>query len=132
MLKNRAKKAPKKAAKTPKQRDVSEQEIQMKTAQWVRKAHPRLLAFHVANERRAAVQFHVKLKRMGVLGGVADWLVFPDSGRKAAIELKDRTGKQEPAQIAFQKHWERTGGVYFLVRSLDEFKTVINGLLLFN
>lgn len=120
------------AKKAPKQRHVSEQEIQMKTAQFMRDSHPTVLAFHVANERRAAVQFHVKLKRMGVLGGVSDWLVFPDNGRKAAIELKDKDGEQEPDQIAFQKRWERTGGVYFLLRSVDEFKSVVDGLLLFS
>ncbi len=103
----------------------------MHSAAWLKKDHPRLLAFHVANERKAAVQYHVKLKRMGVLNGVADWLLFPDNGRKAAIELKDDKGVQEDDQIAFQKRWERSGGVYFLVRTMDEFKSVVNGLLLF-
>ena len=125
------KKSPKRAAKAPKQRHVSEQEIQIKTAQWVQKTHPRLLAFHVANERRAAVQYHVKLKRMGVRAGVADWLLFPDNGRKVAIELKDAEGEQEPDQITFQKQWERAGGQYFLARSVEEFKSIVNGLVLF-
>lgn len=103
----------------------------MKSAQWLKKTHPHLLAFHVANERKAAVQYHVKLKRTGVLAGVADWLVFPDNGRKVAVELKDDEGEQDANQIKFQKRWERSGGAYFLVRTLDEFKAVVNGLLLF-
>lgn len=105
--------------------------LQMHSAAWLKKDHPALLAFHVANERKAAVQYHVKLKRAGVLGGVADWLIFPDNGRKAAIELKDDKGAQEPDQIAFQKRWERSGGAYFLVRTLEDFKRIVNGLVLF-
>lgn len=119
------------AAKVRKTPENDEGCLQMHCAAWLKNEHPRLLAFHVANERKAAVQYHVKLKRMGVLAGVADWLVFPDNGRKAAVELKDDEGEQDADQIKFQKRWERSGGLYFLVRTLDEFKTVVNGLLLF-
>ena len=101
-------------------------------AKWLRDTHPQLLAFHVANERKASVQYHVKLKRMGVLGGVADFLVFPNDGRKVAIELKDDKGAQDPEQIKFQKRWEHTGGVYYLVRTLLEFQTIISALMLFS
>lgn len=102
----------------------------MKCAQWVRKAHPELLIFHVANERHAPVQHHVKLKRLGVLAGVADFLAF-FNGRSCAIELKDARGEQDGDQIVFQKMWEHMGGSYFVVRTLTEFQNVINGLTLF-
>lgn len=68
---------------------------------------------------------------MGVLRGVADFLAFPDGGRKAAIELKDDEGDQDSDQEKFQRRWERTGGAYFLVRTLEEFQGVINGLMIF-
>jgi hypothetical protein len=87
--------------------------------------------FHVANERRAKVQYHVKLKRLGVLPGVADFLAFPDNGRKAAIELKDDEGDQDEDQIRFQLRWERSGGLYFVCRTLEEFQGVVNALTLF-
>jgi hypothetical protein len=99
--------------------------------QWKCQAHPTLLMFHVANERKAKVQYHVKLKRMGVLGGVADFLAFPDNGRKIAIELKDDEGDQDEDQIKFQGRWEHTGGAYFVVRTLEEFQSVVNGITLF-
>ena len=70
----------------------------MKCVQWVQKAHPALLIFHVANERKAPVQYHLKLKRLGVLKGVADFLAFPRSGRKFAIELKDDEGVQKSSE----------------------------------
>lgn len=87
--------------------------------------------FHVANERQAKVQYHVKLKRLGVLPGVADFLAFPDNGRKAAIELKDDEGDQDEDQIRFQLRWERSGGLYFVCRTLEEFQGVVNALTLF-
>lgn len=126
-----AKKAPKARAK-PAVRDVSENEIHLKAWQWVSKTYPALLIFHVANERNAPVQAHVKLKRKGVLSGVADFLAFPVDGRKVAIELKEpNEGEQKPDQIKFQQRWERTGGSYFVIRTLEEFQGTINAITLF-
>ena len=106
--------------------------LHLHCAKWVRDTHPELLIFHVANERRAAVQYHVKLKRMGVLGGVADFLAFPVSGAKVAIELKDDKGMMGADQIVFKKCWERAGGVYHLVRTLAHFQNVVSALVLFS
>lgn len=105
----------------------------MKCQQWLGKAslsNP-LLIFHVPNERKASVQYHLKLKRLGVLPGVADYLAFPMNGRKVAIELKDDKGAQSPEQIKFQLFWEHTGGLYFVCRTLEEFQGVVNAITLF-
>lgn len=112
-----------------KSRTPSEQEIHMKCWQWVQGTYPELLIFHVANERKAKVQYHVKLKRLGVMAGVADFLAFPASGRKVAIELKDDEGDQDVDQIRFQKRWEASGGLYFVVRTLEHFQGVVSGLM---
>lgn len=117
--------------KKPAVRSISENEIHLKAWQWVSKTYPELLIFHVANERDAPVQFHVKMKRKGVLAGVADFLAFP-SGRKIAIELKDDEGDQNNEQIKFQKRWERTGGVYFLVRTFEDFQNIIAATMFFS
>ena len=106
--------------------------LHLHCAKWVKDTHPELLIFHVANERKAAVQYHVKLKRMGVMGGVADFLAFPANGAKVAIELKDDKGTQDADQIAFQKRWEHAGGVYHLVRTLAHFQNVVSALVLFS
>ena len=98
----------------------------MKCAQWVQKTHPALLIFHVANERKASVQYHLKLKRLGVLNGVADFLAFPVDGRKIAIELKDGDGVQDADQIKFQRHWEHVGGLYFVARTVADFQFIIS------
>lgn len=134
--KKRTRKPAKVAKATPrvrKQKTIENDEtcLQMHAWAWVKKAHPTLLIFHVANERKAAVQYHVKLKRLGVLSGVADFLAFPNGGRKIAIELKDDEGEQDVEQIQFELRWGRTGGTYVLVRTLADFQTVINGIMLF-
>jgi hypothetical protein len=121
----------KSAKKAPKSKGPSENEIHMKAWVWVQKAHPALLIFHVANERKASIQYHLKLRRLGVVKGVADFLVFPVGGRKFAIELKDDKGAQDPEQVKFQKRWEATGGAYFIARTVMEFQNLINGIMTF-
>lgn len=132
MPKKRAHKAPK--AKAPrKQKTVVNDEtcLQMHCWAWTQKTYPALLIFHVANERQAAVQYHIKLKRLGVLKGTPDFLAFPTDGRKIAIELKDDEGEQKIEQIKFQKRWERTGGFYYIVRTLAEFQSIVHAMMLF-
>ncbi len=114
------------AKKASKPKGPSENEIHVKAWAWCQKTHPALLIFHVANERKAAPQYHVKMKRKGVLAGVADFLVFPIDGRKIAIELKDGEGKQDAEQIKFQRRWERAGGLYFLARTVADFQFIIS------
>lgn len=117
--------------KASKVKGPSENEIHLKCFQWVQKVHPELLIFHVANERKAHVRYHVKMKRKGVLAGVADFLAFPVNGRKFAIELKDDKGTQDADQIKFQRRWERAGGAYFVVRTLADFQVTVNCTVMF-
>lgn len=90
----------------------------------------RLLIFHVANERKGGFGAQMHFKRMGVRPGVADWLAFPP-GRAVAIELKDDVGDQNADQEVFQKKWEASGNLYFLVRTLEEFQGVVQGIAIF-
>lgn len=122
-------KAPKK--RVPKTAENDENCLHMHCAQWVRKDHPTLLAFSVANERKSSVQHGVKLKRKGVLAGVPDWLFFHDDGSKLAVELKDDKGTQTPEQEKFQERWERTGSKYYVVRTLEDFQTIVSAFVIF-
>lgn len=90
----------------------------------------RLLIFHVANERMGSIGTAMHFKRMGVRPGVADWLVFRP-GRCVAIENKDDEGTQNADQERFQKQWEAAGHAYYVVRTLQEFKDLINAITLF-
>lgn len=105
----------------------------MHTRQWLEKSGIwyRLLIFHVANERKGGIGAQMHFKRMGVRPGVADWLAFPPGRPAWAIELKDDDGAQRKSQEDFQREWEAAGNIYVICRSLEAFKNIINGLLLF-
>lgn len=103
---------------------ISEKEIHMHAWQWVRKTHPYLLIFHVPSGEDRHIAVAMKLKRMGVIQGVADFLMFVP-GMAVAIELKEHDGSQSKPQEYFQERWEKLGHVYVVARSLDEFKNIV-------
>jgi hypothetical protein len=125
LLKSGSKLAKKKPLPKDFSRQPSEKEIHMKAWQWVRNTYPDLLIFHVPSGEHRNVVTGIKLKRMGVVKGVADFLMFT-SGCSIAIELKDRGGTQSPEQKHFQKQWEACGFVYKIARSLTDFQNIVN------
>jgi hypothetical protein len=106
-------------------RQTSEKEVHMLAWQWVRKTYPDLLIFHVPSGEPRDVVVAMKLKRMGVVPGVADFLMFVP-GRSIAIEIKDGDGRQSDAQKHFQKQWKACGNFYEVARSLIEFQNIVN------
>jgi hypothetical protein len=92
--------------------------------QWVRKTYPELLIFHVPSGELRDIRVAQKLKRMGVIPGVADFLMFLP-GANVAIEMKDHDGKQTANQILFQSRWEGLGHRYEVARSLTHFQEII-------
>jgi len=66
--------------------------------------------------------------RMGKTGS-PDILIFLTTNNKFAtigLEVKNFTGKQSNSQKEFQKKFEIIGGIYFLIRSLNETEKIIN------
>jgi hypothetical protein len=126
-------KKPAKAVPKKKPRKNPERGLQYRCQQWLDTADfpAPLLIFHVPNERIGGIGAIVHFKRMGVMPGVADYLAFLYDRRAAAIELKHGDGEQTADQKKFQRMWEARGNAYFLVRTLEEFQGVINGLTLF-
>lgn len=59
--------------------------------------------------------------------GVADIFAIKD-GISLWIEVKTKTGVQSAHQKTFQKNIEMNGGVYLLVKSLDELKERLNNI----
>src|SRR4249919_2260459 len=92
-------------------RQISEHEVHLHCWQWVKNTYPELLIFHVPNGGNRNIAEAQKFKRMGVVPGVADFLMFTYS-HAIAIELKDESGKQSDAQKNFQTRWESLGHKY--------------------
>lgn len=109
-------------------RQISEREIHLKAWQWIKETYPDLLIFHVPSGEYRDMATAMKLKRMGVVPGVADFLMFV-SGKNIAIELKDKGGGQSEAQKLFQSRWEALGHEYKIVRSFDEFQNIVGSYM---
>jgi hypothetical protein len=84
---------------------------------------PREVIYHIPNEGKN----NSHLTDIGLYPGAAD-LVFTFRGRHYYCELKTDIGRQSPNQLKFQRHIEQTGHVYFICRSLSEFKNIIETL----
>lgn len=90
---------------------TQEDSLQIAVMTYIRGQYPNVLAFHVPNGGSRNNIEGAKLKRMGVLAGVSDILIF-HNGRKLAIELKIKPNKPTPTQILFGDKWCREGGVF--------------------
>ena len=65
--------------------------------------------------------------RMGVSG--APDIICVIYGRYVGLELKTKTGRQNPNQQTFQKNLEAAGGLYFLIRNFEEGVDIIEDTL---
>lgn len=84
---------------------------------------PREIIYHIPNEGKN----NSHLTRIGLYPGASD-LVFTFRGHHYYCELKTDKGTQSPNQKKFEKHIKQCGYVYFICRSLDQFKLFIDGL----
>lgn len=81
------------------------------------------IIFHIPNENQH------RLIGVGLLPGVSDLIVIhPGITRPLFIEVKDHKGKQSPKQAVFEQRIKALGYTYALVRSLDEFKSLIQNI----
>lgn len=97
-----------------------EQKLQIAVVNYIRMAFPDVLCFAVPNGGKRSVIEAAMLKKMGVLAGVSDLLLFWNGGY-AAIELKrpDKNASMSPSQIEFAETWRKLGGRFALCNSLD-------------
>lgn len=108
----------------------SESRRQSDSFLWFNNTFPELrkLLYHVPNgEKRDPVTAN-RLKAMGVVPGVSDFVLHL-WGRTYFIEFKDDKGKQSNDQILFQQVVTDHGFLYIVVRTFEEFKTFVNSLI---
>ena len=105
-------------------------ELQMQAAmfQWHWNTYPEERGYLYMNYNNAKNQAHgAILKAMGMVSGVADLTYLSCSGA-VFIELKTETGLQSATQKEWQRRVTERGYAYHIVRSLDEFKALIDDL----
>jgi hypothetical protein len=106
-----------------------ESNLQMTCVRWFRLQYPEMagLLFAVPNGSKRGKVTAAILKAEGALAGVSDLLFLMPAGTcpYLCIEMKTKTGRQSPAQKEFQNNVEAVGARYALVRSFDEFVSLI-------
>lgn len=89
------------------------------------KAHRGLIWFHPANGEERSFTAAVRLKRMGVVAGVADLALTLPDGRSAFLEVKARSGRMSPEQRMFAARCKAVGAPFAIVRSVDEAERIL-------
>jgi len=67
----------------------------------------------------------ISLKKQGLRPGVSD-LILLVQDNSIFLELKFKNGKQSEHQLFFEKVVNALGFNYYIIKSLDEFKAVVN------
>lgn len=108
----------------------SENKIQQEVVMWFRnnfcttKNNPKYVIFSVPNEGTNQKEQMYK-KSIGMMSGVSDLIVVLEN-KVLFIECKDERGKQSDSQIEFENTVTNLGHEYFVVRSLEGFKELID------
>lgn len=113
----------------------SEDDICMAIIEWAQ-YHPILTDYlsHIANERKTKVQYHVKLKKMGVRKGISDFLLAYPNGKYHGlwIEVKTlpkRLSKLKEEQKLWLNRMNKIGYCAVATFGFDETKETINNYL---
>lgn len=103
----------------------SEAAFQQQTRIWFHNTFPELrgLLFHVRNNSESSRDGKY-WKELGVVPGVSDW-IFLFKGKCHCIELKTIYGSQSQEQIEWQHKVNAQGIDYYLVNSMEGFKSLM-------
>jgi len=104
-------------------------EIQMQSKAfvnlWNTRPDLRYRVFAINNNSQNGIKGAMN-KSMGVVAGVADMCYLKPEGKVVWIEWKTEIGKQSNEQKEFEKVCRQLGHEYVIVRSEDEFLSVLN------
>lgn len=111
---------------------LSESKIQQSCVTWFKMQYRQLwddgVFYHIPNERKCSDSVGARLKREGVVRGVADLcLAISRHGYiHLYIEMKQPGKYQQPHQKAWEQGVKKHGNMYAVVKSLDQFMQLIN------
>ena len=107
---------------------MTEDQLQQQIIIWFKneyQMHGKGLIFSVPNGGTRNLLEAKKLKQTGAMAGVSDLIVLLPS-KCLFIELKAEKGIQSDVQKAFEERVNNLSFDYFIIRSLEEFKKLIN------
>lgn len=97
-----------------------ETSLQMACTSWFKYTFKNILYWHTANERKTSLARGAKLKKMGVLSGVPDIIIYHKE-QLYCIELKVGYNKLTDNQKEFLDRAEKNGAICKVIKSVDEF-----------
>lgn len=109
---------------------MSEIQLQALIFQFMWNNYPstRRLFFHVPNGGSRNSVEGMQLKASGVVAGIPD-MVLIHRGKAYGFELKTPSGKVSPVQEKVHQAWATDGTPVYIVRSLEEFQSIISPIL---
>ena len=104
-----------------------EEGLQEACIKWTKLQHPKLFVVHIPNEGKHKPHYRTKMKRMGLVSGMPDILIFDRSALYAglAIELKAGYNTPKDTQKNCLNALEEIGWYATWVRSLDAYQEVV-------
>ena len=104
-----------------------ESNVQIQCVRWFRYQYPSRTLFAVPNGGARNEVTGAIMKAEGALAGVADLFILHAAHgyHGLFIEMKTKTGRQSPAQIAFELKCNLEGYKYTVCRSFDDFERVV-------
>jgi hypothetical protein len=108
-----------------------EDNFQISAMQLIRSKYPEILAIHVPNGGKRNAIEGAKFKKMGVVAGVPDIMIFNPSGKwiGLAIELKTSGGSIRPTQLLFHGQLTKLGWCVWIAWNLDDVDHILAGYL---
>ena len=113
-----------------------EAKIQQEAFNWFNNTYclkhrePSLIIHSVPNEIPIQIKEITRvidlLTKTGMVKGASDLMIHGVNGRCVHAECKTETGTQSPAQLKFEQKIKGLNGIYFIFRSLEEFKENIS------
>jgi len=110
---------------------MKEDKIQRECVRWFNNTYclkhhnPRGIIFSVPNGGTRNDKEAMVLKATGLLAGVSDLILILPNSRILFVEFKTEIGAQSATQKEFESRITALGYVYALVRSADEFKSIV-------
>ena len=99
---------------------MKEVTLHFKTAHYLKNfARKDCIYFHPVQESKRSIQWASKLKRMGMIAGVSDFVIFVD-GQLHFLELKSEKGRLSPAQKAWRDLCHTCGAGFHVTRTLED------------
>lgn len=106
-----------------------EDDLQIAAIRLIRMKHPDVLCIHVPNGGKRNAREGAKFKKMGVVAGVPDVLIFNPNGKfnGLAIELKTSIGKLTDSQREMHNRLRKLKWCVWVCYSIDDVENAIDG-----